>query len=262
VTDKGWRRALISGASSGIGEAFARQLAAAGTDLVVVARREERLAALAAAVGDSCSVEVLAADLTETEERRRVEERLASDEAPVDLLVNSAGIGMVGPFHEIDAGELERQILLNAVALTRLTHASIGAMRRRGGGTIVNISSLAGLHPLPTHAVYAATKAFVNNLTDSLVIESQGSGVKITNVLPGFVDTEFVGRAAADAQAQRLPSFLWMDPDAVAGAGLAAAARGDPNCVPGLGYKAFAVMTAPAPRWLRRWGAGIATRVV
>ena len=167
---------------------------------------------------------------------------------------------MVGPFHEVDIDELERQVELNVVALMRLTHVAFTAMRRRGTGTIVNISSIAALQPLPTHAVYAATKAFVASLSDALVEEARGTGVSVTSVLPGFVDTPFVGRAATYEQTRMLPGFLWMSADAVAAAALAAAAKGDPSCVPGLGYKAFAVATAPAPRWLKRWGAGVATR--
>jgi uncharacterized protein len=258
MAERRWARALVTGASSGIGQAFARQLSAAGTDLVVVARRHSRLSALAERL--DVEVEVLAADLCDRDGRRLAEDRLADDAAPVDLLVNSAGIGMVGRFHEVAVDELEQQIELNVVALMRLAHAGLVAMRRRGRGTIVNISSLAALQPLPKHAVYAAGKAFVCNLGDALVEEARGSGVTITTVLPAFIDTEFVGRAATDAQTQRLPGFFWMTPDAVADAGLAAAARGDPSCVPGLGYQAFAVATAPAPRWLRRRGAGFFTR--
>jgi short-subunit dehydrogenase len=260
MAERRWARALVTGASSGIGEAFARQLAAAGTDLVVVARRSERLSALAERL--DVEVEILVADLCDRTQRAVVEERLGDDAAPVDLLVNSAGMGMVGPFHEVGPDELEQQIELNVVALMRLTHAAVVAMRRRGRGTIVNISSLAALQPLPKHAVYAAGKSFVSNLGDALVEESRGSGVTVTTVVPGFIDTEFVGRAATDAQLQRLPKFLWMTADAVAEAGLAAAARGDPNCVPGLGFQAYAVATAPAPRWLRRRGAGFVTRKI
>ena len=250
----------MTGASSGIGEAFARRLADAGTDLVLVARREDRLRELADELG--VGAEVLPADLTDRAARAEVEARLVSDTEPIDLLVNSAGIGMVGPFHEVDPDELEQQIELNVVAVVRLTRAAMEAMRRRGEGTIVNISSLAALQPLPTHAVYAATKAFVTSLSDALVEEARGTGVTVTNVMPGFIDTAFVGRAATDAKSQRLPGFLWMTADAVAAAGLAAAAKGDPSCVPGLGYQAFATLTAPAPRWLKRWGAGVATRIV
>jgi short-subunit dehydrogenase len=258
MAQRHWTRALVTGASSGIGDAFARQLAATGTDLVVVARRRDRLEALAERL--AVEVEVLPADLGDREARRLVEDRLGDDAAPVDLLVNNAGIGMVGPFHEVDADELERQIELNVIALMRLTHAAVVGMRRRGRGTIVNISSLAGLQPLPKHAVYAATKAFVSNLDDALVEEARGSGVTITTVAPGFIDTEFMGRAATDDQTRRLPGYLWMTADAVASAGLAAAAKGDPMCVPGLGYQAFAVASAPAPRWLRRRAAGLLTK--
>jgi short-subunit dehydrogenase len=257
MPERRWSRALVTGASSGIGEAFARRLAAAGTDLVVVARRADRLATLAGEL--DVDVEVLPADLTDRDARRPVEDRLGAGDDPVDLLVNNAGTGAVGPFHEIDPDQLELQIELNVVALVRLTRAALAAMRSRGSGTIVNISSLAGLQPLPTHAVYAATKAFVTNLSDALVEECRGTGVTITTVLPGFISTEFGGRAATDAT-QRLPGFLWMSADSVAAAGLAAAAKGDPTCVPGLGYQAFAVATAPAPRWLRRWASGVATR--
>lgn len=147
-------------------------------------------------------------------------------------------------------------------AVVRLAHASLGAMHPRGRGTIVNVSSLASLQPLPGHAVYAATKAFVTSFSESLAEECRGSGVAVTAVLPGFVRTEFIGMARAEEAAGRLPNFVWMSADQVAVAGLAAARRGDPFCVPGIGFKAFAAASHPFPRSLKRWAAGRITRSV
>jgi uncharacterized protein len=257
-----WTRALVTGASSGIGEAFARRLAERGAGLVVVARREDRLRALADELGarHGTTVEPMPADLRDPEARMAVEDRLASDDEPVDLLVNNAGIGSWGRFDLVDADALQAQVELNVLAVMRLARAALPAMRRRGRGTVVNVSSLVSLQPLPGHAVYAAGKAFVTSFSESLAEESRGSGVSVTAVLPGVIRTEFIGRAVAEEQAGRLPGFVWMSADQVAQAGLAAAAKGDPMCVPGFGFKAFAAASVPFPRAFKRWVAGRVTR--
>jgi short-subunit dehydrogenase len=262
MAERTWSRALVTGASSGIGEAFVRSLAADGAAVVAVARREDRLTALADELDrqHGARVEPLRADLADAEQRATVERRLASDAEPVDLLVNNAGLGAVGPFLTIEPQRIDEQIAVNVTAVVHLARAALTAMRPRGRGAVVNVSSLASLQPLPKHAVYAATKAFVTSFSESLTEEMRGSGVTVTAVLPGFIRTEFIGMARAERQAGRLPEFLWMTAEQVAEAGLAAAARGDPVCVPGAGYKAFAVASHPFPRSLKRWVAGMATR--
>src|SRR5947209_4742731 len=148
--------ALITGASIGIGEQFARQLSQRGHDVVLVARDVGRLEALAKEIeaGSGASAEVLPADLTDAAQLATVEARVRT----VDLLVNNAGFGTFGPFHTLDIETEVRAINLNVVALVRLTHAAAGAMAGRGRGGILNVSSLAGMQPGPNNATYSATK--------------------------------------------------------------------------------------------------------
>jgi short-subunit dehydrogenase len=256
-----WQRALVTGASSGIGAAFARRLAAEGTDLILVARDEQRLQALAEALeaAHAVEVEVLAADLASVEGATRVAERLAA--APtIDLLVNNAGIGSKGTFANLPLdGEL-RQVELNVSALVRLTHAAIRNMIARGTGTVVNVSSLSGLIPEPTMATYGATKAFVTSFSDALHEETRGTGVNVTLVLPGFVRTEFMKRTGNAEGFAQPPEFMWLTPEQVARDALDAARQGRADSVSGYGYRLLAAVMAIVPRSLRRRLSGIAAR--
>ncbi len=238
--------ALVTGASAGIGEAIARRLAADGHDLVVVARGADRLSQLATDLEGEhgMTVEVLAADLTDREHLARVEARLGDPDRPVDLLVNNAGYGTVGAFVEMPADREENEIALNVVALVRLTHVALGAMRERGRGAILNVSSLAGQQPTPGMATYGATKAFVTSFTLAVREEARGSGVKITVLAPGFTSTEFQARAGVEEVG--VPGVLLQGPDEVAKAGLDALAKGRAMVVSG---------------WIN-WAAATATKVV
>ena len=241
------RRALVTGASSGIGAAFARRLAGDGYDLVVVARSRVALEGLAKECSErhAVTVSVQAADLTQPGELRVVEELLAADPG-FDLLVNNAGFGTVGPFADSDVEREEEEILLNVVAVARLTRAALGRMTARDRGAIINVSSLAGLGPYPYTATYGATKAFVNSFTEAIAEELRGSGVRVQALLPGFTRTEFQQRAGIDPG--DVPAFAWMDPDDVVDASLAALERGEVVCVPGLGYRALAGVAGLVPR--------------
>jgi short-subunit dehydrogenase len=252
-----WTRALVTGASSGIGEAFASQLAAARTNLVVVARDEARLQRLATELSGrhSVDVEVLAADLADARSRAKVEDRLRDQASPIDLCINNAGFGTSGRFHELPLDEEVREIELNVVALTTLTHAAVGAMVARGHGAVLNVSSLACLVPGVNLATYAATKAYVTHFTEAIHQELAGTGVTATAVLPGYTRTEFQARAGLTDDAG-MPGFMWMTADAVAEAGLAATAAGKAVCIPGLGYKIAAAAMTPVPRSVRRFAAG------
>jgi short-subunit dehydrogenase len=253
-----WRRALVTGASSGIGEAIARRLAADGVDLVVVARRSDRLDTLADELRSPlCRVEVLPADLTDPVALDAVVARLADTEVPVDLLVNNAGFGMFGLFWELPVDRQVAQIQTNVTALVRLAHAALGRMVREGRGTVLNVSSVAGNQPGPHDAVYAATKAFVTTFTEGLAEELRGTGVTTTALCPGLTTTEFGAVAGLDETHRAAPGFLWMTADAVATEGLEAAARGRVVHVTGLGYRVLAALTSVAPRTLRRRGASI-----
>jgi short-subunit dehydrogenase len=252
-----WNSALVTGASSGIGEAMVRRLAATGIDIVVVARRVDRLEALAAELP---GIEVLAADLTDLEDLARVESRLGDRERPIDLCVNNAGFGTSGRFVDLDGDRLGREVDLNCRAVVRLCSAALGPMAERGRGWVINVSSVASFQPTPTLAAYAATKAYVTSLTESLVEEMRGTGVYLTALCPGLTHTEFQQVSSDGSIHTRAPEMMWLDADVVARAGLAAAAKGRALCVPGGVYKAMAAAVAVAPRTVVRRAAGLISR--
>jgi short-subunit dehydrogenase len=203
VPQRHWPTALVTGASAGIGRSFAEHLARRGSDLVLVARDAGRLEELAARLraDHGRAVEVLPADLTDPEQRALVERRLAEpgDAAPVDLLVNNAGFGTNGWFHELPIDREEQEIDLNVVALVRLSHAAVGGMRARRRGAIVNLSSLGAYSPVPRTTTYAATKSFTLSFSHGLRAESRGSGVEVMCVCPGWTHTEFQERSGYTA---------------------------------------------------------------
>ncbi len=244
-----WTRALVTGASSGIGDAIARRLAADGTDLVIVARNVERLQSLADELRER-DVEVLPADLGDREQLARVEARLADDHQPIDLLVNNAGFGFTGDFIDLDVERETSVIDVNITALTRLAHAAGSAMARRGNGGILNTASIAGLVPSPRTATYGASKAFVVSFGESLNQELGPKGVNVSTICPGFTRTEFQDRAEFDAS--RIPGFLWQSAEDVAAAALAGVASGTPRVVPGLPNKMAANTTKLMPGFINR----------
>jgi short-subunit dehydrogenase len=255
--------ALVTGASSGIGLAFARQLAGSGHDLVVVARDTQRLDGLAKELGEryGTAVEVLSADLTLPEQLAAVEARLADPARPVDLLVNNAGFGNNGPFVEQDREALDREIRLNVVALTRLAHAALPAMVARRHGGLINVASVAAFQPVPGTAVYGATKAFVLSLSEALHEEVRGTGVQVLALCPGYTKTEFQDRN--NYRIRSLPSFAWETPEAVATEALAALRRGRATAVPGALNKALAGGVHLLPRGVvRRVSAAVVGRIV
>lgn len=237
-----YRTALVTGASSGIGESFARLLAGRGADLVIVARRAELLDGLARELVERyrVAVEVVAADLTDPAQRAEVEGRLRAD--PVELLVNNAGYGAFGAFAELPLDDHLAQIELNVTALVRLTHAALPGMVERGRGGVLNVASMSGFAPSPGSATYGATKAYVASFSESLHAEVSGKGVHVTALCPGFTRTE------DDVPA----NLLWLRRDDVARAGLDAVAAGRALCVPGMQYKAAMPALKLVPRPLLR----------
>jgi uncharacterized protein len=249
--------ALVTGASSGIGLAFARSLAAKGHDIVAVARDKARLDALAEEL--PTEVEVLPADLTDGSQLRSVEERLAEGD-PVDLLVNNAGFGAHLDFADHDVDAVEAEIRLNVLAVSRLARAVLPRMLLARGGGIVNVSSVAGFQPGPHNAVYSATKAYVTSLSEALHEEVRGTGVRVLALCPGFTRTEFQSRN--DYDATRVPAMAWSTPEAVVEEALRALDRGQAVCVPGLPNKAVAGLTHLLPRALvRRTSALVSQRL-
>lgn len=252
-----WRRALVTGASAGIGRAFAERLAAAGSDLVVVARRRQVLEDVATDLEDrhGVSVEVLAADLTDPGQLSRIEARAADTERPPDLLVNNAGAGTSGPFHRGTSTDSRAVFALNALTPLRLTHAVLPGMVGRGHGGVLNVSSMAGFHPVPYSAVYAASKAFLTSLTRAVREEVAGTGVAVTALCPGFVRTAMIAEAA-----DRIPGPLLLDTEKVVTAALAGLARNRGVVVPGAPYRIWAATGRLVPRTAVRRGLGWAIR--
>ena len=248
--------ALVTGASLGIGEQFARLLAERGNDLVLVARDAARLDALAkeleAKHANRC--EVLAADLTAVEPRAVVEARVAD----VDVLVNNAGFGSFGNFFELDVDTEDQQIQLNVVALMRLTHAATRGMVARGRGGILNVASLAGYQPTPNNATYAATKAFVLSFSQAVHEELKGTGVAVSVLAPGFTYTGF--QARADFDPKSVPGFLWQEAEPVARAGLDGLAKNRAVIVPGAVNKVAAGLSSVAPFSVTRRVAHVAVK--
>ena len=241
--------ALITGASSGIGETFARKLAGRGFDLILVARREERLRALAAEVGANATV--LAADLT-TDEGVQVVERAIRDCARLELLVNNAGFGTKKRFWEADLHGQEQMHRLHVMATMRLSHAALGGMVERGRGGVINVSSVAAFGQSDGNVSYCATKAWMNAFTLGLDVELRGAGskVKVQALCPGFTVTEFHDVLGVDRAS--IPRFLWMRADDVVEASLRGLEKGDVVLIPGVKYKIAASFMRHIPLRLRR----------
>jgi short-subunit dehydrogenase len=252
--------ALITGASSGIGAAFARRLAATGYRLILVARRRERMESLAGELRASrkVSVHVISADLAVPEEVERVVREVQALGPEVEMLVNNAGLGHVTTFAE---SALDRELVMvdvNIRALVRLTHAFLPAMLARGRGRILNIGSTAGLQPGPFGAVYYATKAFVNSFTEALSHEVKGTGVTATVSLPGATATEFA--SVAESGSTRLFRSGVMSSAEVAGEAYRAMNRGTPFVVHGWRNRMLALGVRLGPRSVVRAIAGAMNR--
>ncbi|AKT50369.1 SDR family NAD(P)-dependent oxidoreductase [Arsenicicoccus sp. oral taxon 190] len=241
--------ALVTGASSGIGLAFARELARRGHDLVLVARTEERLRALAADLGDrhGTRCEVLVADLVDRDDLHRVADRVSDPQAPVDLVVNNAGYGLRTDFLRTPVEQEEHHLLLHTRAVLVLSQAAALAMRARGCGAIVNVSSVASFVSMGT---YSAAKAWCTTFTEGLAAELAGTGVTATALCPGFTHTEFHERAAMNMS--HLPEAAWLDADRLVRDCLDDVARGAVVSVPGPLYKGLVGVVQLAPRGLVR----------
>lgn len=225
--------ALITGATAGIGAAFARLLAARGHDLIVVARDEKRLSCLATELSaeHGVDVDVVAADLTDDADCSTV----ASRAAEVDLLINNAGLALAKAFTYVDVTDEERLLNLNVRAVLRLTHAALPAMNERGRGAIINVSSVSGYAPVMPGSTYSASKAWVTNFSQSMAPVGRKHGVNVMALCPGFVYTEFHERAGIDMTGT--PGWMMLDADFVAETAMRDLLRGKTISVPSITYK-------------------------
>jgi uncharacterized protein len=237
--------ALITGASSGIGETFARQLAARGHHLVLVARDEARLEERARQIETrhEVTVEILPADLLDSADRKRVERRLADTARPVDVLVNNAGFGLAAPFPHSPIEDEERMLDIHTRVPMRLTYAAIPGMKARGSGAVINVASVAGLLPTGT---YGAAKAALIALSESLRVDLGPLGIQVLAMCPGFTRTEFQARAQMDVS--KIPGWAWLDPDDVVQQALKDLHRSKPISITGRRYRAYAFAARHLPR--------------
>jgi len=246
------RKALITGASAGIGATFARQLAAQGHDLLLVARRGDRLQALADDLARQHQVrcEVLSADLASPDATTTVMAHLDRLGWQVDVLINNAGLSGHEQFARSPWAPLAGEIQLMMTTLTQLTHAIAPGMIQRRWGRIINVSSLAALSPPGQSLLYSAIKSYVLVLSQSLDMEFKPHGVHVTALCPGFTYSEFHDVMGTRDTANHLPGILWQQPDAVVSEALAAVNKGKPVCVPGVVNKFLAAVMRPTPLWL------------
>jgi uncharacterized protein len=225
--------ALVTGASSGIGEQFARQLSERGYRVALVARREDRLAALADELGGADRAVVIAADLAKSEDRDKLASRLEELGVEVEVLVNCAGFGVYEPFVESGRERELQQVRVLVEAVVDLMARYLPAMVQRGRGAVINMSSTAGFQALPYNAGYSAAKSHVLLLSEAVHAEIKDSGVTVTAVCPGPVPTEFQEASGAGYFAERLPKFTFVSPERVASSALKAADKGRISVIPG-----------------------------
>lgn len=219
--------AVVTGASSGIGADIARELAARGHGVTLVARREDRLRDLAAELGDKVRTEIIACDVADPEARARLFDQIAARGLTVDILVNNAGIGTIGSVTKSPVADEIAQVRVNVEAVIDLTTRAVQQMVPRGRGAILNVGSTAGFHGFPGQAGYAGTKAFVKTYTEGVRAELEGTGVTIAMLAPGPVRTEFLQAAGMDERkfAAAFPKFMWMPSREVARIGVDALER-------------------------------------
>jgi len=241
---------LVTGASSGIGSDIARSLAARGHGVTLVARREDRLRALAEELVAShgVRVETVGCDLVDTESRTRMLAVLAKTGLRVEVLVNNAGFGSGGRFQALDPEREAEMVRLNCEVVVALCGRLVPDMVERGRGAVLNVASVAAFQPLPRQATYGATKAFVLSFTDGLHADLAGSGVSATSLCPGPVQTEFVESSGLDESAEAVPSWMWTDAAFVAEQGVKGMEKGKRVVVPGRANAATALGGQHAPR--------------
>ena len=254
------KTALVTGASSGIGKAFAELLAEKGYGLILTARRRERLDALAADLGarHGVATRVVVADLAEPDASAKIVAALGG--APVDFLVNNAGYGVPGSYANVSWSDHQTFMQVMVMAVCDLTYRMLPGMVGRGWGRVVNIASAAGMVPAPAgHTLYGASKAFLIRFSEALSAENAPHGVNVTAVCPGFTYSEFHDVLGTRDKMNRMPRMLWLDAATVAREGYEAVMNGDSVVVNGWIYRLLVWLTGALPYRLARWvssGAG------
>ncbi len=244
--------ALVTGASSGIGVEIARELAERGHGLTLVARREPRLRELATELSDAYGVrvEVIAADLGDDDERERLETEIEGLGLAVEVLVNNAGFSTMTPVSKSDPGREIAMLRTNIEAVAHLCSLVLPGMVERGRGAVLNVASTAAFQPLPGQAGYAASKSFVLSYTQALAQELKGSGVTVTALCPGPVETEFAEVAGFEGSqsSDALPKIMWVSASEVATAGIEGMVRGRTVVIPGPANRIGAALSPLIPR--------------
>jgi short-subunit dehydrogenase len=249
------KTALITGASSGIGESLAASFARGGFDLVLVARSADKLETLAARLSSRYKRRVVVepADLARPDSARKLAAAMKRRRVAIDVLVNNAGVLEHGAFSAMPEARHRELIDLNVSGLTSMLSHFLPPMLARGHGRILNVASVAAFQPVPSLATYAATKAYVLSLTESLSEELKGTGVSITALCPGITATNMLTKAATtSSKLGRLPAFLVGDADKVAAEGYEACIRGEVIRVPGVVNAAGMLASRATPKWLLR----------
>ncbi len=243
------RTALVTGASAGIGAAFARHLAAEGYSLLLVARRSERLEELAGELSRDHGVrcEIMVADLTDPKTPASIIDFAAEKAMDIDVLINNAGLSRNRSFAEAPWEELAGEIQLMITAVTELAHRVLPGMRERGRGYILNLSSIAAFVPPPKSLLYTAIKHYVLDMSQALDMELKPQGIHVTALCPGFTYSEFHDVMGTRDEANRLPGFLWQRPEEVVREGWNAVVKGKPVCVPGAVNKIIGGTVRPLP---------------
>lgn len=252
--------ALITGASAGIGQELARIFAERGYDLIICARREERLQALASELAPRANVHTVTVDLSKAKGPAKLQEAVVALGLEVDVLINNAGLAFQGSFTDMSRGQMQDIIALNMRALTEITYLFTPGMIERGRGKILNVGSVVGFQAVPGMALYSASKAFVLSFGESLAEELRGTGVTVSTLCPGLTRTEMTD----DLGALNIPGseFITSDARSVAEAGYQALHAGEVIRIPGCLNQLAVNWAEFQPRWFKRALAGIAGRTV